>query len=55
MKKNPLDQDIWVAEHDKEGNWFNVKNLGTLNNAENNGVFGVSADGNTIYLFKRLY
>ncbi len=49
-EKMESDQDIWVAEHDEDGQWVSVKNLGELNNEENNGVFGLSTDGSTIYL-----
>jgi OOP family OmpA-OmpF porin len=44
------DQDIWVAEHDAEGNWISVHAMDYFNNEENNGVFGISNDSKTIYL-----
>ncbi len=49
-KENDADQDIWVATKDANGQWSSVKNVKTLNNKENNGVFGLSSDANTIYL-----
>ena len=32
------DQDVWVAEHDAQGNWISVKPMEHFNNEENNGV-----------------
>lgn len=44
------DQDIWVSQLDSEGNWSPAKNLSSLNNKENNGVFGINESETTIYL-----
>lgn len=44
------DQDIWESSHDENWVWEKAFNVETLNNKENNGVFGLSEDGQTIYL-----
>ncbi len=44
------DQDIWESSHDENWVWEKAHNVETLNNKENNGVFGLSKDGQTIYL-----
>ncbi|HLP13546.1 MAG TPA: OmpA family protein [Flavobacteriales bacterium] len=49
-KKNPNDQDIWYTRKDKTGKYEDAKDFHQFNNAMNNGVVGMSLDGNTIYL-----
>lgn len=50
VKKNPDDQDIWFTRKDKDGKYAESKNLHEFNNEMNNGVVGMSLDGNAIYL-----
>lgn len=48
---SPGKQDAWVSTLDKNNNWTDAVNLGApVNNAGDNAIIGVSADGKTIYL-----
>lgn len=43
--------DIWFSTLDEENKWSVAQNLGApVNNASKNGVVGISADGQTLYL-----
>ncbi len=47
-------QDIWVSEKDKKGNWSPAINIEEpVNTDENNAVTGISADGKKIYLLNK--
>jgi hypothetical protein len=45
-----MDQDIWYSSRNSDGSFGEAKNLKALNNKFNNAVFGVSNDGNRLYL-----
>ncbi len=49
-KKNPDDEDIWYTRRDKNNIYEEAKDMHQFNNEQNNGVVGMSLDGNTIYL-----
>lgn len=49
-KENPDDQDIWMTRKDKSGKYEKAKDVHQFNNKMNNGVVGMSLDGNSIYL-----
>lgn len=49
-KGGELDQDIWVAKKQADGSYTDSKSLSGLNTKYNNGVVGISRDGNTLYL-----
>lgn len=45
-------QNIWFSTKGEDGKWQEAQNIGEpLNNAQSNGVMGVSPDGNTLLLF----
>lgn len=50
FKKNPDDQDIWYTRKDKNYKYEDAKDMHEFNNDQNNGVVGMSLDGNSIYL-----
>lgn len=50
FKENPDDQDIWMTRKDKTGKYEKAKDVHQFNNKMNNGVVGMSLDGNSIYL-----
>lgn len=50
FKDNPYDQDIWVVTRNQDSSYSESRNFRKFNNKENNGVVGMSLDGNTIYL-----
>lgn len=44
-------QDIWMAAKTGDTTWAKAENLGLpINNRENNGIIGISGDGNTLYV-----
>lgn len=48
---DPKRQDVWVSERQPDGEWGPPINLGyPINNAGDNAVLGISANGNTLYL-----
>jgi hypothetical protein len=49
-KGGELDQDIWVSYRQSSGEYSGVKNLSALNTKYNNGVVGISSDGEALYL-----
>ena len=44
------DQDIWFSRREINGTYTNCERLKGVNNKYNNAVFGLSRDGNTMYL-----
>jgi outer membrane protein OmpA-like peptidoglycan-associated protein len=47
----PNKQDVWLARATARGGWGAAENIGApINNAENNGVVAISADGRSIFL-----
>ena len=46
------DQDIWYSKKDNSGNYVKCEKVPGINNKFKNSVFGISADGNTIYLLE---
>ncbi len=49
-KDNEEDQDIWYTRKGKDGQYEQAKDLHQFNNKMNNGVVGMSLDGNSIYI-----
>jgi OmpA-OmpF porin, OOP family len=49
--KLKYDQEIWCAKKDISGGFVNAEKINKVNNLLNNSIFGVSKDGNTLYLF----
>lgn len=49
-KGGEMDQDIWVSYRQSSGEYSGVKNLSALNTKYNNGVVGISGDGQALYL-----
>jgi outer membrane protein OmpA-like peptidoglycan-associated protein len=48
---SPDKQDVWYSTLDKNNNWTEAKNIGPpINNAGDNAITSISADGKTIYL-----
>ncbi|MGF1532969.1 MAG: OmpA family protein [Bernardetiaceae bacterium] len=46
------DEDIWYAERQADGSFGKLRNIGPpLNTADNNAVFGISGDGQTLFLY----
>lgn len=44
-------QDIWVAKRTGDTTWSRAENVGfPINNRENNGIIGISADGKTMLI-----
>ncbi|MCE2742701.1 MAG: OmpA family protein [Fluviicola sp.] len=46
------DQDIWYSKKDEAGNYGKCEKVPGINNKFKNSIFGISADGNTIYLLE---
>jgi len=46
------DQDIWYSKKDNAGNYVKCEKVPGINNKFKNSIFGISADGNTIYLLE---
>jgi hypothetical protein len=49
-KGGEYDQDIWISYKQPDGSYSQCKQLTTLNSKYNNGVVGMSNDGNALYL-----
>jgi hypothetical protein len=49
-KGGEMDQDIWVSYRQNSGQYAGVTNVGSLNTKYNNGVVGISGDGQALYL-----
>lgn len=49
-KENEEDEDIWFTRKGKDGVYEKAKDMHEFNNKLNNGVVGISLDGNKIYL-----
>ena len=49
-KGGELDQDIWYGKKQSDGSYTDCKPLSSLNTKYNNGVVGMSRNGNTLYL-----
>ncbi|TLV01233.1 OmpA family protein [Dyadobacter luticola] len=48
---NPNRQDVWVSTLNDKGQWTDATNIGPpINNAGDNAITSISADGKTIYL-----
>jgi OmpA-OmpF porin, OOP family len=54
--KNEEDQDIWFSTKTDTGTWTIAKNIGSpLNNINNNAIYAVTPDGNTLLLLGKYY
>lgn len=49
-KGGEMDQDIWLSYKQEDGSYSQCKQLTSLNSKYNNGVVGLSKDGNSMYL-----
>ncbi len=49
--KKKYNQDIWTSKKDASGFFVKPVSITKVNNELNNSIFGISSDGNTIYLF----
>ena len=48
---SPARQDVWLSTLNDKGQWSNAVNMGSpINNAGDNAITSISADGKTIYL-----
>ncbi len=51
---NPIHQDIWISQVNKEGVWEKAVNAGSpLNTPGDNAVTSISSDGRTVYLINK--